>query len=227
MRKHLLVVAVILTAGTGCDNVEFGGIQVALRSPEPAERPAGRGRRNVSNHGTGQRARASASGWRPGWRTRAFRSRGRGTSGCPSPVPGSPLRRRCRSHRGAGSSGYGVGRVLRGRARRAPHRGIFEGQPSGTAAREPRSTGWWNWSPPRRTQNACSRCPLLRSIRYTRSTEPSPTCTISASRRSRLQGMRSPGTAPDGLSLGRSMPGITSRRSSFATHLANPWRPPS
>ena len=25
MRKHLLAVAVILTAGTGCDNVEFGG----------------------------------------------------------------------------------------------------------------------------------------------------------------------------------------------------------
>jgi len=40
MRKHLLMVAVILTAGTGCDNVEFGGIQVALRAPEPANRPA-------------------------------------------------------------------------------------------------------------------------------------------------------------------------------------------
>jgi hypothetical protein len=38
MRKHLLVVAVILTTGTGCDNVEFGGIQIAMQSPEPAER---------------------------------------------------------------------------------------------------------------------------------------------------------------------------------------------
>lgn len=40
MQKHLLAVAVILTAGTGCDNVEFGGIDIALRSPEPANRPA-------------------------------------------------------------------------------------------------------------------------------------------------------------------------------------------
>jgi len=38
MRKHLLAVAVILTAGTGCDNVEFGGIHVELRSPEPVSR---------------------------------------------------------------------------------------------------------------------------------------------------------------------------------------------
>ena len=36
MRKHLLAVAVMLIAGTGCDNVEFGGIQFEFRSPEPA-----------------------------------------------------------------------------------------------------------------------------------------------------------------------------------------------
>ena len=38
--RSLLAVAVILTAGTGCDNVEFGGIHVELRSPEPASRQA-------------------------------------------------------------------------------------------------------------------------------------------------------------------------------------------
>lgn len=36
MQKHLLVVAVILTTGTGCDNVEFGGLDIALRAPESA-----------------------------------------------------------------------------------------------------------------------------------------------------------------------------------------------
>ena len=36
MQKHLLVVAVILTAGTGCDNVEFGGLDIALQAPESA-----------------------------------------------------------------------------------------------------------------------------------------------------------------------------------------------
>jgi hypothetical protein len=38
MRKHLLAIAVILTVGTGCDNVAFGGIDVALKSPEPSDR---------------------------------------------------------------------------------------------------------------------------------------------------------------------------------------------
>ena len=36
MQKHLLVVAVILTASTGCDNVEFGGFDIALKGPESA-----------------------------------------------------------------------------------------------------------------------------------------------------------------------------------------------
>ncbi|HCK59622.1 MAG TPA: hypothetical protein DHW11_00240, partial [Gemmatimonadetes bacterium] len=36
MQKHLLVVAVILTTGTGCDNVEFGGVDIALQAPESA-----------------------------------------------------------------------------------------------------------------------------------------------------------------------------------------------
>jgi len=33
MRKHLLAIAVILTAATGCDNVAWGGIEVELRPP--------------------------------------------------------------------------------------------------------------------------------------------------------------------------------------------------
>lgn len=39
MRKHLLAVVVILTTGTGCDNVAFGGVDIALRSPEASDRP--------------------------------------------------------------------------------------------------------------------------------------------------------------------------------------------
>lgn len=37
MRKHLLVLAVILTAGTGCDNVEWGEFRVELKPPPPVE----------------------------------------------------------------------------------------------------------------------------------------------------------------------------------------------
>jgi hypothetical protein len=34
MQKHLLAIAVILTVGTGCDNVAWGGVDVELRPPE-------------------------------------------------------------------------------------------------------------------------------------------------------------------------------------------------
>lgn len=39
MRKHLLMLAVILTVGTGCDNVEWGGIDVELKPPPESARP--------------------------------------------------------------------------------------------------------------------------------------------------------------------------------------------
>jgi len=38
MQKHLLAAAVILTVGTGCDNVEFGGFHIGIRAPESAAR---------------------------------------------------------------------------------------------------------------------------------------------------------------------------------------------
>lgn len=37
MRKHLLVVALILTGATGCDNVAWGGIDVQLQGPPASE----------------------------------------------------------------------------------------------------------------------------------------------------------------------------------------------
>lgn len=40
MRKHLLVLAGILTAGTGCDNVEWGEFRVELKPPPPLEQAA-------------------------------------------------------------------------------------------------------------------------------------------------------------------------------------------
>lgn len=40
MRKHLLVLAVILTAATGCDNVEWGEFRVELKPPPERERAA-------------------------------------------------------------------------------------------------------------------------------------------------------------------------------------------
>lgn len=38
MRKHLLAIAVILTVAAGCDNVAWGGIDVALKAPPPSSR---------------------------------------------------------------------------------------------------------------------------------------------------------------------------------------------
>lgn len=42
MLRHLLAIAVILTAATGCDNVGWGGVEMELRPPPPttAEEPA-------------------------------------------------------------------------------------------------------------------------------------------------------------------------------------------
>lgn len=40
MRKHLLALVVILTAGTGCDNVEWGGMDFEMAPPAPTTRPA-------------------------------------------------------------------------------------------------------------------------------------------------------------------------------------------
>lgn len=37
MRRHLLAIAVILTVATGCDNVAWGGVEVALVAPPTAE----------------------------------------------------------------------------------------------------------------------------------------------------------------------------------------------
>jgi hypothetical protein len=39
MRRHLLAIAVILTVGTGCDNVAWGGVEVELMPP-PSSEPA-------------------------------------------------------------------------------------------------------------------------------------------------------------------------------------------
>jgi hypothetical protein len=39
MRKHLLAIAVILTVGTGCDNVAWEGADVELRPPPSAREP--------------------------------------------------------------------------------------------------------------------------------------------------------------------------------------------
>jgi hypothetical protein len=36
MLRHLLAIAVILTVATGCDNVAWGGIDVAIEAPDPA-----------------------------------------------------------------------------------------------------------------------------------------------------------------------------------------------
>lgn len=41
MQKHLLLVALILTGATGCDNVAWGGIDVQLQSPPTAEAAPG------------------------------------------------------------------------------------------------------------------------------------------------------------------------------------------
>lgn len=40
MRKHLLALVVILTAGTGCDNVGWGGMDFELSPPAPTTRPS-------------------------------------------------------------------------------------------------------------------------------------------------------------------------------------------
>lgn len=40
MRKHLLALVVILTTGTGCDNVGWGGMDFELSPPAPTTRPA-------------------------------------------------------------------------------------------------------------------------------------------------------------------------------------------